>query len=403
MKQEILKYIRNITKKAAVPKRIFEHFISQGASTIPEISKSIGVSLPTATSALNEMMSVDLVKEVGKKDIGTGRIPMVYDLNATAGYFVGANPEMDCLALTATDFCGNMIVEKTKIPYVYENTEENLELLGQILNEYIDNLPIQRDDILNVCINIAERVNPFEGTTYTCFSFTEGPLADTISKMIKLPVCIENDTRSMTYAEYVKGCCKGLKDVVFVNVCWGLGIGIIVNGELYYGKSGYSGEFGHNPAYNNNIICHCGKIGCVETEASGRALKRKLTEAILAGKQSILSDKVINRKEELTLKDILEAIGKEDVLSLATLQQVADELGKQLAGVINVFNPEMLVIGGEMSVTGNYLTLPITMGIMRYSLNIMNEDSKIVTSELKDQAGVLGACLMARSRLLFRS
>ena len=183
----------------------------------------------------------------------------------------------------------------------------------------------------------------------------------------------------------------------------GLGIGIIVNGELYYGKSGYSGEFGHNPAYNNNIICHCGKIGCVETEASGRALKRKLTEAIQAGKQSILSDKVINRKEDLTLIDILEAIGKEDVLSLATLQQVADELGKQLAGVINVFNPEMLVIGGEMSVTGNYLTLPITMGIMRYSLNIMNEDSKIVTSELKDQAGVLGACLMARSRLLFSS
>lgn len=112
---------------------------------------------------------------------------------------------------------------------------------------------------------------------------------------------------------------------------------------------------------------------------------------------------MINRKEDLTLKDILEAIGKEDVLSLATLQQVADELGKQLAGVINVFNPEMLVIGGEMSVTGNYLTLPITMGIMRYSLNIMNEDSKIVTSELKDQAGVLGACLMARSRLLFCS
>ena len=88
------------------------------------------------------------------------------------------------------------------------------------------------------------------------------------------------------------------------------------------------------------------------------------------------------------------------MLSLATLQQVADELGKQLAGVINVFNPEMLVIGGEMSVTGDYLTLPVRMGIMRYSLNIMNEDSKIVTSELKAKAGVLGACLMARYRLL---
>ena len=103
----------------------------------------------------------------------------------------------------------------------------------------------------------------------------------------------------MTYAEYIKGCSKGMKDIIFVNVCWGLGIGIIIDGKLYYGKSGYSGEFGHTPGYNNNIICHCGKIGCIETETSGRALKRKLTEALMEGKQSILSDKVENRKEEL--------------------------------------------------------------------------------------------------------
>ena len=153
-------------------------------------------------------------------------------------------------------------------------------------------------------------------------------------------------------------------------------------------------------AYNNNIICHCGKIGCVETEVSGRALKRKLMENILAGKPSILSDKVLKQKEELTLEDIMDAIAKEDVVSLATLQHIADELGKQLAGIINIFNPEMLVIGGEMSVTGDYLTLPVNMGIKKYSLNIMNEDSQIVTSELKDQAGVIGACLIARQKLL---
>ena len=79
---------------------------------------------------------------------------------------------------------------------------------------------------------------------------------------------------------------------------------------------------------------------------------------------------------------------------------MADELGKQLASMINVFNPEMLVIGGELSVTGDYLTLPVRMGIKRYSLNIMNEDSKVVTSTLTDKAGVLGACLMARYRLI---
>ncbi len=400
MVSDIIKYIRKLNKKPSVQSKLLAHFISQGAATIPEMSKAVGVSLPTATSALNELMKAGLVTEIGKKDNSTGRIPMVYDLIPTAGYFVGVNPEMDCLALAASDFSGNLITEKTRVPYVYENTPENLEKVGKIINDFIASLPVSKEEILQVCVNVAERVNPFEGRAYNMYTFLKESLTDKLTELIQLPVCIENDSRSMAFAEFVKGRCRGLKDVIFVNVCWGLGIGIIMGGQLYYGKSGYSGEFGHMTAYNNNIICHCGKIGCIETEVSGRALQRKLTEKIREGKTSILSDKVLNRKEDITLQDILDAIAKEDVLSLATLQHIADELGKQLAGIINIFNPEMLVIGGEMSVTGDYLTLPVNMGIKKYSLNIMNEDSQIVTSELKDLAGITGACLMARHRLL---
>lgn len=400
MKSDIIKYIRKLNQKPSAQSRLLAQFISHGASTIPEIAKAVGVSLPTATSALNELIKAGIVKEIGKKDNSPGRIPMVYDLIPTAGYFVGVNPEMDCLALAASDFSGNLITEKVRVPYEYENTPESLERLGEIINEFIATLPLAKEEILQVCVNLAERVNPFEGRAYNMFTFLKESLTDKLTELIQLPVCIENDSRSMAFAEYCKGCCKGVKDVIFVNVCWGLGIGIIINGQLFYGKSGYSGEFGHMTAYNNNIICHCGKIGCIETEVSGRALKRKLTEKILEGKTSILSDKVLNKKEEFSLQDILDAIAKEDVLSLATLQHIADELGKQLAGIINIFNPEMLVIGGEMSVTGDYLTLPVNMGIKKHSLNIMNEDSQIVTSELKDLAGITGACLMARHRLL---
>lgn len=400
MKSDLLKYIRKINAKPSAQRRLLEQFVSDGASTIPEISKAIGVSLPTATTALNELIETGLVREIGKRDNSSGRIPMVYDLVPNAGYFVGVNPEMDCLTLAASDFCGNLITEKISIPYIYENTPKNLELLCGIINDFVASLPFGKEEILMVCVNFAERVCPFDGRAYNMFTFLKESLVTKLTELIQLPVCIENDTRSMAFAEFSKGCCKGLKNVIFVNICWGLGIGIIIDGKLYYGKSGYSGEFGHMTAYNNNIICHCGKIGCIETEVSGRALKRKLTQKILDGKVSILSDKVLNKKEELSLRDILDAIAKEDVLCVATLQQIADELGKQLAGIINIFNPEMLVVGGEMSVAGDYLTLPVNMGIKKYSLNIMNEDSLIATSELKGLAGITGACLMARHRLL---
>ena len=236
MVKDIIKYIKNINRKPSVPRRLLEQFIAKGASTIPELSKGIGVSLPTTTNARNELMGQGLVREIGKKADSAGRIPMGYDLQPNAGYFVGVNQEMDYTALAASDFCGNLITEKQKVPYVYENTPESLAEMGKIINDFIDNLPIKREEILEVCVNVAERVRPLEGRAYNMFNFLEEPLAEKLTKLLELPTCIENDSRSMTYGEFVKGCCKGKKDVIFVNVCWGLGIGIIIDGKLYYGK-----------------------------------------------------------------------------------------------------------------------------------------------------------------------
>ena len=168
---------------------------------------------------------------------------------------------------------------------------------------------------------------------------------------------------------------------------------------MYRGKSGSAGEIGHMHIYNNGIICHCGKTGCMETEASGAALQRNMTHALQNGAVSILSGRE-SAAEELSLSEIIDAIKREDVLSIDNLQKVAVELGTNLAGIINVFNPEILVIGGDLSVTGDYLTQPICMGIKKYSLNLVNEDSVIATSTLTDKAAVTGACLLAQRKLL---
>ena len=165
MRDELLKHIRNINKKSSVQGRILEQFVSQGTFTIPEMSKAVGVSLPTATSAINELIKAGLVREVGKKDISSGRIPMAYDLVPNAGYFVGVNPEMDCLALAASDFCGNLITEKIRVPYTYENTPENLEQMAKIINEFIAMLPFAKEHT-DYCIRNTE-LNPKSWTQPT--------------------------------------------------------------------------------------------------------------------------------------------------------------------------------------------------------------------------------------------
>lgn len=396
MAKSIIPHTKWSASKTALLNLLIEH----GGQTIAELSSSLGVSVPYTTKTLNELIEDGLIEVTGKKDNYSKRAPKIYDLIATSGYFLGIDTGKQSLTFGICDFCGNMVAEPELIHFDYQDTPECFDRFINLINEYIQRSGIARSQIKKACMSIGGRVNPEIGCAYNYFTCTEMPLAEALTERLDLPFCIDNDTRCMTYGEYLKGVCKGLRNIIFVNVSWGIGIGIIFDGKLYLGKSGFSGEIGHMHIYNNDIICHCGKTGCMETETSGSALLRKMKEALENGGTSVLSDKVKNQHQELTLQDILDAIKKEDVLSIETLQKVAVELGTNLAGIINIFNPEMLVIGGDLSVTGAYLTQPICMGIKKFSLNMVNEDSQVAASTLKEHAGLIGACLMARSKYL---
>ncbi|HBX19023.1 MAG TPA: ROK family transcriptional regulator, partial [Porphyromonadaceae bacterium] len=233
---------------------------------------------------------------------------------------------------------------------------------------------------------------------YSSFYFSEQPITEILSKRLQYKVGIDNDTRAMAYGEYMKGAIEGEKNVIFVNISWGLGIGIIIDGKLYYGKSGFSGEFGHFPAFDNEIICHCGKKGCLETEASGLAIHRMVLERIARGESTILTEHVKN-VQDITLTDIIRATNMEDTMCIEILEEVGYKLGKYIAGLINIFNPELLVIGGQVAETDGFILLPIRSAVRKYSLSLVNKDSHIVLSKLKNRAGIIGACMVARSRL----
>lgn len=274
-----------------------------------------------------------------------------------------------------------------------------MDELCKIIKQFLQKLPIEQDKVLNINVNLSGRVNPDLGYSYSIFNFDERPLSDIISeKLGGFRVSIDNDTRAMIYGEYMQGAVKGEKNIILINVSWGLGMGIIIDGKLYKGKSGFSGEFGHNYGYENEIICHCGKKGCIETEVSGSALQRILLEHIKNGETSIISNSRKNI-EEITLDDIIAAVNKEDLLCIELVEEIGVKLGRHVAGLINIFNPELVIIGGDLSRTGDYLIQPITTAIRKYTLNLMNRDSVIVESKLKERAGIIGACMLSRSKL----
>jgi predicted NBD/HSP70 family sugar kinase len=127
-------------------------------------------------------------------------------------------------------------------------------------------------------------------------------------------------------------------------------------------------------------------------------MHRRLFEVVHGGASSLLSKKIL-KNESVTLDEIIRAVNKEDTLCIELVEEVGRKLGEQIAGLINIFNPEMVIIGGTLSMTEDYIMQPIKTAIRKYSLNLVNKDSTIIVSKLKDKAGVVGACLLARTRL----
>ena len=400
MVKEKFQNLEKNTKINQIKKGIISYFLNNGKTSISELSKEFDLSVPTVTKLINGMSEDGLLSDYGKIPTPEGRHPNYYGLNPTSAYFMGIDMTHQYLNMALMDFNGDVVKTKLGIPYTYENKLESLDELCTRIEEFIDEEPPEiRENIFNINLNIAGRVNPESGYSYSSFYFSEEPISSILSRKLNRNVGIDNDTRAMTYGEYMKGIVKGEKNVLFINYSWGLGIGIIIDGKPYYGKSGFSGEFGHFPTFDNEIICHCGKKGCLETEASGIAIYRAVLERINSGETSILTDHVDDIKN-LTLSDIIDGTNKEDTLCIEVVEEVSAKLGKYIAGLINIFNPELVIIGGQVAETGGFVLLPIRSSIRKYSLNLVNKDSQIELSKLKNKAGVYGACLLGRNRLL---
>lgn len=399
MVHKLIEGLGNGTKNMLTQKRIITYLMHNHSSTIPDLAKDIDLSIPTVTKFVMELVEEGYIINYGKQETSEGRPPNLYGLNPDSAYMVGVDIKAFCLNIGLMNFTGDMVDIQMGIECRLDNTLESLDLLIQHICTFIEKHKNIRDRILQVGVNISGRVNPEEGYSFSMFNFEERPLAEILTEKIGIPVSIDNDTRAMAYGELLKGVVKGEKDVVFINLSWGLGSAFIIDGKIYTGRSGFSGEFGHFNVFDNEIICRCGKKGCLETEVSGSALHRILCERVKNGQTSILSKRILTGDAPLTLEEIVEATNKEDFLCIELVEEIGRKLGRYLAGLINLFNPELVIIGGTLALTEDYILQPIKTAIRKYSLNLVSKDSAVVLSKLQAKAGVVGACLLSRSKL----
>lgn len=393
-----------MNSREEVRNSIRRYAIAKGSFTVPSIAEITGYSTTTVAKYIRQMQEDGAVEVLGfEETCRKGRKSIIYGLEAGPMFYLGVEVKHYGLGMGLMNVKGEMVRISYDGDYTFENTHANCDAVCTKIGEFIRGCDgVSPGQVACVNFNLSGRVDSGAGTSATVYNFEETrstPLADILTDKLGIKVYIENDTKAMAYGEYYS-CGGGWQNVLFVNVSWGLGLGIILEGKPYGGSRGYSGEMGHIPHYDNGILCHCGKKGCVETEVSGAAIIRKLTERIGRGESSVLSSKV-RRGEKITLRDIVDATEREDPLCIETVSATATELGKQLAGMINIFNPDSIIIGGELTkVASYYFIQQVTLAIKRYSLKLISQDLEILTSRLGDKAGIIGACMIARDKQL---
>ena len=211
-----------------------------------------------------------------------------------------------------------------------------------------------------------------------------------------LPIVIDNDANVAAYGEWRCGAARGASDVFFVTMGTGIGSGLILGGELQRGSRGFAGEFGHFKVELDGLECACGSTGCLETLASGPNIVRRVREKLFSDPAFSLSQLASDMEGTLTAQRVFEAATASDELAVSVLNETGQILGSTIASVINLLNVEVVVLGGGVMAAGNLILAPIRDQARSAAVGVSYDCCRIVAAELGQDAGIIGAALLAR-------
>ncbi|MBI2305245.1 MAG: ROK family protein [Chloroflexi bacterium] len=223
------------------------------------------------------------------------------------------------------------------------------------------------------------------------------PLKRILEERLGAAVVFENDANAAALGEYAFGAGRGALHMVYVTVSTGIGGSIIVHGQLYRGVNGSAGEIGHMIVDLHGPPCNCGNNGCLESLASGTALAREAKAHLADGESSLISELAATSEEGVTARTIFLAAQRGDSLANQLIRQAAEYLGVGLANVVNILNPEVIVIGGGVAQMGAFLVDPAVATMRKRALSLPAQTVKVVPGQLGEQAALLGMVKLVRA------
>lgn len=349
---------------------------------------------------LNEMIEEGIVEELGYALSTGGRRPQMYALNANLLYMVSVAMDQKNTRMVIMNLRKDYVGEVKSIALSLDNNADELNLLTQNLKAFIDDSGIPKEKFIGIGIGMPGFIDIDKGINYSFLKVEEGKnITSVIESAIGIPVLIENDSSLIALAELKLGAAKNKQNVMVINIGWGIGLGMIVNGALFSGHNGFAGEFSHIPIFTNNKMCSCGKTGCLETETSLAIYVEKAINGLNAGRLSVLKNLSMDRMEEASIA-ILDAAAKGDMFAVELISETAYNIGRGVAMLIHLLNPELILLSGKGSVAGKIWKTPIQQAINEHCIPKIAENTTIEISSLGYEAELVGAAALVMEHFI---
>lgn len=388
----------NLLKKYRQKKKILYLLYKHGTLSGPVISKRIGVSLPTVNALLTELIDLKYVEYCGTGESRGGRKPVLFGIAENSIYVVACEIER---------YRGKIIIYNSHNQPVtsivrFETSIDDTMLVEKIYNNacrLVDELGIHRDRIMGIGITMPGLIDEDEGINLTIREKDFRNVKQRLEQKFNKLVYVNNDARMQAFGEYNFGAAQGHDNAIIVTWSWGVGLGIIVDGKLYNGATGFAGELSHIQVVEDGNLCICGKRGCLETVTSAYVIVQEAIKGINEKRVSQLTENFRGRIQELQPEDIILAAKTGDEFAIHLLHQVGLALGKGLSVTLQLLNPGIIVLGGPISTANQYVLTSIQQSLNKYCLEQIYANTKIVVSDIWEQSGMLGVTAMLYQKI----
>ena len=362
------------------------------------IAKLLNLSPTAITDLVNDLLDQNLVTEGGSSESKRGRRPVKLEISKGKHFFLTVHFDAKSLRAAVMDLNGDILGYSIKKGNIDDPLDSRMETLNKSFTEALENSGIGWDKIQAIGCGISEYVDPLKGLVpfgENIPSLQDVPIKEIIEKKYGIPCYVNSSPHLLALAEKYYGKARGVRNFVYLNVGEGISLGIFAGGSLYLGENGAAGEIGHIPVVADGPQCNCGKVGCLESVASSSKITEFVLSSLNSGVRSSLKEKYLVDPKSITAEDIAVAAENGDLLAYNAIRKTAGYIAKVLVSVLQVLNPEMLIMGGPLFRGGEVLLKNIENEIKHDLLPYISNNLKIEVSALDyDRSFLLGALIV---------